>query len=317
MHSSSIVLENYNSPIIIEKNRLVIGDHLGGFDDRLLSHILDRVVLVAKEKNIKQVDTGYLFDEKIRSSYPGIDFRYDQSLIGGRGWETLVNYRVHPEIDFKNFLCSFNGSAHVSRRLLVALLNRLGWFDKNYSSKNFVFSKNTLDGHLVDLTGDRSRFYLKFFVDQRDDFYNQIVSFDYDRGNHLGNVKHLENKLTQSFVHIVSETMSTSYYPFITEKFIYSIVTRGLFLAWAQPSWHHNLEKYFGFRKYETLFDYSFDQVLNPVERLLSLTSMISKFSVLTPDDWKDLYHLESDTIEYNYDHYFSKNYIKHLEKFC
>jgi hypothetical protein len=31
----------------------------------------------------------------------------------------------------------------------------------------------------------------------------------------------------------------------------------------------------------------------------------------LSVEDWQDLYLLEHDAIEYNYDHYFSKNYLK------
>ena len=58
------------------------------------------------------------------------------------------------------------------------------------------------------------------------------------------------------------------------------------------------------------MFDYRFDAIQNPVERLVELMTMISKFSVLSSDDWKDLYLLEQDTIEYNYDHYFSKDYL-------
>lgn len=44
--------------------------------------------------------------------------------------------------------------------------------------------------------------------------------------------------------------------------------------------------------------------------------SMISKFSVLSTNDWGDLYLLEQDTIEYNYDHYFSGGYLEHLKKY-
>jgi len=42
---------------------------------------------------------------------------------------------------------------------------------------------------------------------------------------------------------------------------------------------------------------------------------MISKFSKLSVHDWHDLYQMESDAIEYNYNHYFSGDYLKHLEK--
>jgi hypothetical protein len=109
--------------------------------------------------------------------------------------------------------------------------------------------------------------------------------------------------------------MSTSYYPFVTEKFLYSVVTRGLFIANAQPNWHSHVEKYYGFKLYDKIFDYSFDGIENPIERMIRLMEMVSKFSNLSVDDWNDLYLMESDTIEYNYDHYFSKKYLDCLKR--
>ena len=110
--------------------------------------------------------------------------------------------------------------------------------------------------------------------------------------------------------------MATSYQPFVTEKFLYSIVTRGLFLSYAQPGWHAHIEKYYGFKLYTKLFDYKFDSITNPVERLVELMTMVGKFSHLTPHEWHDLYLLEQDNIEFNYDHYFSKNYLNELKKY-
>ena len=149
-----------------------------------------------------------------------------------------------------------------------------------------------------------------------DDFNNKIYSFGHVRYDHKNNIYNLENKLTGSFLHLVSETMATSYYPYYSEKFLYSVVTRGLFLSYAQPMWHKHLEKYYGFKKYDKIFNYDFDSIKNPVKRLVKLIEMISKFKNLSVDDWRDLYLMEEETIEYNYDHYFSGNYLKHLAQF-
>jgi hypothetical protein len=126
----------------------------------------------------------------------------------------------------------------------------------------------------------------------------------------------LEYKLTESFLHIVSESIATSYVPYVTEKFLYSVVTHGLFLAYAQPGWHNHLEKYYGFKKYTKLFDYRFDTITNPVERLVELMTMVSKFSQLSPAEWHDLYLIEQDTIDYNYDHYFGGGYLRQIKKY-
>jgi hypothetical protein len=178
-----------------------------------------------------------------------------------------------------------------------------------------VFSKDKLDGHIADYVSDQDNFYRKFFIANNSDvFFNTINSFGHVQFNHRQNIYNLESKLTESFLHIVSETMATSYCPFVTEKFLYSIVTRGLFLAYAQPGWHDHVEKYYGFKRYTKLFDYRFDAIQNPVERLIELMSMISKFSMLSITDWTDLYLLEQETIEYNYNHFFSGDYLKLLK---
>jgi hypothetical protein len=306
-----INLKNYHCDLQIDNNHLSISDHLGGFDQQYFSPILETVINTANQNNIDTIYTGYVLDEHVKNQYPKIKFFYKQDLIGGAGWEDILTYNMHPELDYKNFVCSFNGTAHVSRKLLVTLLQRFGYFNPEFCSKNFVFTRAKLDGHLQDHVDDRNQFYRKFFIsNDSEKFFNMVNSFGHVRFDHAQNIYNLEHRLTRSFLHIVSETMATSYVPFVTEKFLYSIVTRGLFLAYAQPGWHAHVENYYGFKRYTKLFDYRFDIIQNPVERLVELMCMISKFGTLSVDDWSDLYLIEQDNIEFNYDHYFSGDYL-------
>lgn len=297
---------------------IVLKDHLGGFDDNFSNEIISVVNQRAKEQNkIQKVLYHQPLEKIITNQYDNCQFEIDSAMQRWFHTGHFKQYNTHPDINFKNFICSFNGSPHVSRKLLVAIMNQFGWFDSKYSSKNFSFLRDTIDGHISDFVKDRDAFWSKFFIGKNaDQFFQTVYSFDYVRFFHSKNIYTLENKLTQSFLHIVSETMATSRYPYITEKSFYSIVTRGLFLAYAQPNWHNHLEKYYGFKKYKNLFDYRFDEIVNPVERLVELMTMISKFSTLSVTDWHDLYLLEQDTIEYNYNHYFSQDYLKCLAKY-
>jgi hypothetical protein len=303
---------NKHTDVILD---VTLFDHIGGFDinyyNEVLYHLNNR-----SEKVIARSE--YIFDDIIKDKYPNIKFIFDiNQCISGNHYNDFINYNIHPEINFKNFVCSFNGSDHVSRQILTAILSNQGMFNPNYSSKNFSYNNNWIIGQLdhLDLDNDGIKFYTTFFKNP-DDFNNKIYSFGHVQYNHAKNIYNLENKLTQSFLHLVSESMATSYYPFITEKFLYSVVTRGLFLSYAQPMWHQHLEKYYGFRKYNKIFNYDFDLVKNPVKRLIRLVEMISKFKNLSTDDWIDLYLMEQDTIEYNYDHYFSGDYLKFLIKY-
>ena len=198
----------------------------------------------------------------------------------------------------------------------ISILEKFGYYDPAYCSKNFSYTTDTIDGHIEDYVLDQISLYRKFFISaDSEDFFQTINSFGHVRFEHNKNIYNLEHKLTQSFLHIVSETMATSYYPFVTEKFLYSIVTRGLFLSYAQPGWHAHIEKYYGFKRYTQLFDYAFDSIENPIMRLIELMTMISKFQKLSNAELHDLYLIELDTIDYNYNHYFSGAYLTHLKQ--
>lgn len=299
---------------------LVLEDHLGGFDQNFYNHALHSIDQYAKQHDFTiQVHLSQILEPAVKQLYPNLNIHFAMSDSTMRAvWNQLKHYHEHPELDYKNFVCSFNGSDHVSRQLLVAIMHRFGYFDHNYCSKNFVMTADRLDGHISDAVGHRDSFYRKFFMhdNPQDQFFDTIYSFGLERYNHAHNIYNLEHKITQSFLHVVSETKGTSYAPFVTEKFLYSVVTRGLFLACAQPGWHDHVEKYYGFKKYTKLFDYHFDSITNPVERLIELMTMIGKFKHLSQDDWKSLYLLEQDTIEHNYDNYFSGQYLKRLQSF-
>ena len=293
-------------------------DHLYGFDQNFNNIVLDKLQTHANLNNIRyKIEYHEILDKKIKDLYPNLQIEINADFINVTNMHFFHSYSEHPAINYKNFICSFNGSDHVGRKLLTAILHRFGYFTDMYCSKNFKFTTDKLDGHIYECVSERNNFYQKFFIeDNNNKFFDKIVSFGHVRFKHLQNIHNLELKLTQSFLHIVSESMATSYAPFVTEKFLYSVVTRGLFLAYAQPGWHAHLEKYYGFKKYNKLFDYRFDNIQNPVERLLELMTMVSKFSILTPGEWRDLYLLEQDTIEFNYNHYFNGGYLEQLKKY-
>ena len=289
-------------------------DTIGGFDENLNNAMLADVNALAQQHNARiTVISCYAMDSIIQDKYPNLDFNlYLPDYI----WNPLTEYGQHPPLNYQNFVCSFNGSMHVSRRLLVAIMNRFGWFDPKYSSKNFEFTADIITGHLRDYIGNEERFYNKFFMSNRDNtFLETKYSFGHNRFDHGKNIYNLENKLVENFIHIVSCNTSTSYYPLVDEKFLYSVVTRGLYVAYGAPGWHRQVKQYYGFKLYQNLFDYRFDSIINPVERLLEMMSMLAKYSVLSADEWRNLYSLEVENIEFNYDHYRSGDYRRCLEQ--
>jgi hypothetical protein len=296
---------------------IALKDHLGGFSQdkkNVIFDILNRIAI--GQNNTVVIDYHQILENKVKEQYCNLDIKFNAESQNKFNFQSLKQYNIHPELTFKNFICSFNGTPHVSRKLLASILKKFNWFDPVYCSKNFSFTADTISGHIGDyFTDNQLQLHEKFFLTD-DEFCQQVYSFGHDRFNHHQNIYKLESKLTDSFLHVVSETMATSYCPFVTEKFLYSIVTRGLFLVYGQPGWHDHIENYYGFKRYTKLFDYNFDSIQNPIERLVALMCMISKFSKLSTHEWHDLYLMESETIEYNYDWYFSKSYVTQLQQF-
>ena len=293
---------------------IILTDHMGGFNVDKKNTILN---YLQDNSYHGKIYLGYVINDELYKNYNlNLTFSCSKTSLCNI-YSLLHDYNIHPTIRFKNFVCCFNGSPHISRQLLTSIINKMGYFDSDYCSKNFNYSNEFIVEQLknLNLNDNDVKLYRKFF--QNDiEFNENIYSFGHVRYDHASNIYNLEDKLTQSFIHIVSETMATSYYPYVTEKFLYSIVTRGLFLAYAQPQWHAHLSTYYGFKQYNKIFDYSFDEIKNPVKRLIRLMEMISKFAHLSVDDWVDLYQMEMDAIEYNYDHYFSKRYIECLNNY-
>lgn len=301
---------------------MVLIDHLNGFRQDRSNELFDALSNIAESRNSRiSVTYHNVLDKQILDLYPNLIIKFSADLQNQLNLQRLSSYKNHPPVDIKNFVCSFNGSPHVGRKLLVSALHKFGYYTPAYCSKNMSYTVDELDGHVSAYTHD-DRFYRKFFLsDDSDTFFQTINSFgrsQYDQSvtyDHANNIYNLQTKLTESFLHIVSETLATSYVPNITEKFLYSVVTRGLFLSYAQPGWHEHVEKFYGFKKYTKIFDYTFDSIENPIARMIELMTMISKFQKLSNFDLHDLYSIEIDAIDYNYDHYFSGDYFKKLKE--
>lgn len=305
--------------IDLDSDNIQLLDHIYGFNKDLTNDVFK----ILKPNNVN-VWTQYIVNDKIKNNYPGLNFKFDVNIKGStartpaRLSENTVSTHTN-KID--NFLCSFNGAPHVSRQFLTSALYKFNWFDPKYCSKVFITDRDQIDGNIRSYCeNDLERFYRKFIIDDSDqaaNFYKSINQFDYLPYDHIKNIDVLAEKIKSSFIQLVSETMATSYYPHVSEKFVYPIICQTLWVAYAPPGYHDYLEQYYGFKKYNKIFNYEFDQIENPVIRLVELFSMISKFSVLTPYDWHDLYLTEYDTIQYNYDWYRSQKYLTELQKYA
>jgi len=299
----------------------VLGDNMGGFDDDVNNDILHKINDFAKSQDRRyNIITDQRYTKKIKDHYPNLNFVFSlEVFLAYSSLLELHDYKQHPERNVDTFLCSFNASDHVSRRLLSSSLHRRGWWNNETCTKNFVIDEDSISAHVMEHCGDQERRYIKFFLgpDSGDFFrYRTDGNSINDRFRHSKNIYNLEQHLVTSWLHVVSESIATSHWPIVTEKFVYSVVTRQFFIGWGPPGWHRYLRDQLGFRLYDKVFDYGFDEIANPIHRLCALLDSISGFACLDKLSWHDLWLMEHDAIEYNLDHYHSKNYIDCYERF-
>jgi hypothetical protein len=313
---------NYHSVSqALDLDQVILRDHLEGFARDYTNptlHWLD------EQCTNLLVRTEYIFNSDLQYRYRNLDLRFDlDAWLHGNQVGSFVNYTSKLEWAPEQFLSCFLGSPHVGRKLLAAILNRNGWFGAN-CSKPFAVDACTVDGHIQEIAGSRERLYLKFFLNNDSQQFLSTVQdpFGYNNhsldwaadahNNHTAVMHVMGPAIHSSFVNLISETLPTSHYPFVTERLFYSVVSRGLFVAYAQPGWHQHIADYFGFKLFD-IFDYSFDKILDPIERLVGLVGMLSMFSKLSKWDWHDLQCMEQDTREYNWQHFVSGDYLKFL----
>ena len=320
-----IEIRTFSYDTIIEKiqnsqsNEVVLVDIINGFNDLYQNSLLERVDQYAKEiqTNIK-VYYHQILPEEVKNNYQNLDIIFDLQNQYKRNFKAL-NFEVPDNTkNFNNFLCCFLGSEHVSRQFLCSILAKMKIWNNNFCTKNFKFDIDTLDGNVRNfISGDLEKLYNKFFIDQNlKQFYQSINTINYTHCDNKNNFLILQEKINSSFVHVIGECIGTSSVPYVTEKFLQSIITKGLFIGYAQPLWHKTLFDCYGFKPYNKVFNYNFDYEKNPIVRLVKLMEMLLKYQKLSTHDWHDLYHLEKDNLEYNYHHYRSEDYLKNLAKF-
>lgn len=303
--------------------RIRLCDHLNGFDAQGRNWILDQLQQRSREQNIRpEVYYHQILPQWVMDNYPELDIRFDSLWQWDLNFRILETHKQFPEQTFDNFLVTMLGSAHQGRMLLCAALANQGWLDFRYSKKNFQFTLDQLDGTIQQLASPdlEPQYHQRLVNPAHSDVFttNQHGDLEdqYRQSAWLDKLDKLVPNLTQSFVHLVSETLPTSTVPFVTEKFLHSVVTKGLFVTYAQPYWHEYVKKYYGFMMYEKIFDYSFDNNQDPIGRLLDIVDMLMPYSQLSKQDWHDLYLIEKPTVEFNLDHYLSEDYLRHMEGF-
>lgn len=271
--------------IVLAPGHILYFDHIGGFNKDYHNELL------------KSLPSGitvyleYLLPDHVKDQYPTLNFVFDAELmISNNHMTDIVTYPALSKEPRTHFICSFNGSYHFSRGLVVTELYRRKWFDARTCTKGFV-------------------------MHEQDPMPGYMNLFDYKNLDLQHNITVLSPIIQQCFVQLVSETVAESYVPFVTEKILFPCLNNTLWVAYAQPGYYQWVEKHLGFRKF-SVFDYSFDNVQDPSQRLTVLLDMLAPFGHMSLAQWQEIYAQEADTLTYNFEHAKQWRFLDTLRKF-
>lgn len=255
-----------------------LDDHLYGFDCYGYNKMLSSI-------EAAEIRTEYILPDWVKQKYPQHIFKFDAELmIRNNHFMKAISVDLAPSsLSFDNFLCCFNRSLHPGRQWLIQELFRRKLFDSKFCSKGFVIPQQKFDAIIHN--------FLKSIVMQGTSSSVDVCS----------NLADLSPLISSSFINVVSETAPESYVPFPTEKFLFPILNKRLWVAYAPPGYHKFLSDVLGFRLYDDFFDYSFDKIKDPEHRLISMLDEIEPYSKLSKNAWHSIYKALKPAIEHNY----------------
>lgn len=288
--------------IEIEPGEYITWDHLYGFNQNHRAITLDMF-----ESGV--VHTEYILPDEVKNQYPDLDLRFDAAMmLNNNHYYDYQHYTKDRGLKIiKNFVSVFSKSNSSARAQLLMLLNSRGWVDEKYSSKHFAISMFEAQTFFASINRPLPEDYKNFCRKT----YTQPSS---GYGNAKFDLATLGIIIKRSFIHVVAETVADSYVPFPTEKLLQPIAVRTLWIGYAQPKYHQFVHEKMGFELYKGI-NYDFDYVRDPIQRLLEIEKELSRLHSLSESDKQELYRINADILEHNYQHLKSGSMIEQLKK--
>ena len=196
------------------------------------------------------------------------------------GLEKVYNKSIKDikiETEFENLYCNYNMKSKYHRSMLM---------DKLYQNDLFDYGKNSWQ------INKHSNYDFKFWTEEniKIDNYgdNEFIGYYTDKFLNLN-----------SFINVVGETLYNNEDIFITEKTFKCILIEQPFICLSSQYFHKHLTD-LGFKLYDEIFDYSFDNELEIEDRV---NGIIKNLLNIKSKDYKVLYEKIKDKVVYNKSH--------------
>lgn len=255
-----------------------LDDHLLGFDSQGYNKLISSI-------DPAEIHTEYVLPDWVKKNYPQHTFKFNAELMikNNHLMQAIEFDNPTSLLTFNNFLCCFNRSHHPGREWVAKELFRRNLFDPKFCSKGFVIPQQKFDASIHNFLKQITIHGISSQVDVKSNLFE------------------LSPLISSSFINLVSETVPESYVPFPTEKFLFPVLNKRLWISYAQPRYHEFLTDVLGFQLYDAFFDYSFDKIKDPQQRLISMLDEIEPYSKLSNSAWRSIYKALEPVIEHNY----------------
>ena len=116
-------------------------------------------------------------------------------------------------------------------------------------------------------------------------------------------------ELTESFLHIVTETCYWDNKTHLTEKIFKPIVARQPFVLLGCVNNLKYLRSY-GFKTFDAWWDESYDSIEDPIERLQAVVKIINDICAMSNEDLTAMLRAMQHVLDYNYNRFYSKEFV-------
>lgn len=300
------LLENFNDKLFYQSWKIV-DDHGNAKQAILLN--TERISTI-KNKILQKfgfVDCNYFFHAFAAADwYRG--YKYSSDI-------TPLNRR-----QFKKKFITFNrltGGARSYRSIFVTELIKNNLVDQGYVSYSFNCPQHgSFDKNLHDSINqfNLSYQYVSTCINALNS-YNRPLRIDtkdviVNDSQTLGALSYM----VESFLHVVTETCFWEEKTHLTEKIFKPIVAKQPFVLLGCANNLKYLQSY-GFKTFDSFWDEGYDSITDPVLRLQAVIKIIQKICNMSNNELHVLLEQMSEILEYNYNWFYSQNFIDNCWK--
>ena len=203
----------------------------------------------------------------------GLQFEEEYKI---KNWKSIIINK-----NFNKLYIHLNGKPRIHRKMVMDLLVKHNMFDLGYNSWN----SNGDFGDIISSEQYESKYWKEEIINL-DDYVSQKKNFTDEFSDVILNPNALFN--------LVGETSMDV--PYVTEKIYRCFFIKQPFIAYGSKGINKEVVKY-GFKLFDNIIDYSFDDIDDPIERFDGMLVELKKLKDL---DYTELYNQMEDILNYN-----------------